>query len=65
YRYNAHLPMVITTSSTLDEIDPRIRSRMLDTRLCTIFAISAPSYRAVNGTPQKPRTPRKSTRPGG
>ncbi|MDX1437079.1 MAG: ATP-binding protein, partial [Anaerolineales bacterium] len=45
YRYNAELPTVITTADTLEEIDPRIVSRMLDTRLCKIFAITTPSYR--------------------
>jgi DNA replication protein DnaC len=45
YRYNAELPTVMTTSDRLDEIDPRIRSRMLDKRLCTIYAITAPSFR--------------------
>ena len=44
YRYNAELPTVITTADTLDEMDARIRSRMLDTRLCTVYAITAPSY---------------------
>lgn len=46
YRYNAELPTVITTSSTLEEMDPRIRSRMLDKRLCDIYFLDAPSYRA-------------------
>lgn len=44
YRYNAELPTVITTAETLEEIDARIRSRMLDGRLCTIHAITAPAY---------------------
>ncbi|WP_322509853.1 ATP-binding protein [Anaerolinea sp.] len=44
HRYIAELPTVITTSSKPDEIDPRIRSRMLDRRLCTWFAIQAPTY---------------------
>lgn len=44
YRYNAQLPTVITTADTLDQVDPRIRSRMLDTRLCTIYALTAPPY---------------------
>ncbi len=52
YRYNAELPTVITTADTFDDMDPRLRSRMLDTRLCTIYGITVPSYR---GTPlQKP-----------
>ncbi len=44
YRYNAKLPTVITTSNELGEMDPRIRSRMLDTRLCSVYAILAPAY---------------------
>jgi DNA replication protein DnaC len=44
YRYNAELATVITTADTLDEMDARIRSRMLDARLCTIYAITAPAY---------------------
>ncbi len=45
YRYNAGLPTVITSALDLDEIDPRLRSRMLDTRLCKIYAITVPAYR--------------------
>jgi DNA replication protein DnaC len=44
YRYNAELATVITTSDTMDEIDPRLRSRMLDRRICTIYAITVPAY---------------------
>ena len=44
YRYNAELPTVITTADTLDEIDERIRSRLLDNRLCKIHAITVPAY---------------------
>lgn len=44
YRYNAELPTVITTSMSLEEMDPRIRSRMLDKRLCTIYAITVPPF---------------------
>jgi DNA replication protein DnaC len=44
YRYNAHLPTVITTSHELEEIDPRIATRMRDQRSGTLFAILAPAY---------------------
>ena len=44
YRYNAELPTVITTSDSLDEMDARIRSRVLDGKLCSIYAITAPGY---------------------
>jgi DNA replication protein DnaC len=49
YRYNAELPTVITTSDSLDEMDPRIRSRLLDGKLCTIYAINVPSYHGNRG----------------
>jgi DNA replication protein DnaC len=45
YRYFAKLPTVITTVDRLEDIDARLRSRMLDLRLCTIFAITVPDYR--------------------
>ena len=44
YRYSGQLPTVITTADELENMDPRIRSRILDTRLCTIFGITAPTY---------------------
>lgn len=44
YRYNAELPTVITTADSLDEMDPRIRSRLLDGKLCTIYAINVPAF---------------------
>ncbi len=34
YRYTAQLPTVITTSDDPEEMDPRIMSRLQDTRLC-------------------------------
>jgi DNA replication protein DnaC len=45
HRYVAELPTVITTASTPDEIDPRLRARMDDRRLCVRKLINAPSYR--------------------
>jgi DNA replication protein DnaC len=50
YRYNARLPTVITTAHPIGEVDPRLRTRMLDLAHCVVFAIIAPSYR---GTPQR------------
>lgn len=52
-RYNAKLATVITTSKSLDEIDDRIRSRMLDTRLCKIYGITAPSYHGTSSDQRK------------
>ena len=53
YRYNAELPTVITTSDSLDEMDPRIRSRLLDGKLCSIYAITVPAYHGNRG--KKPK----------
>ena len=44
YRYEGNLPTVITTSASLEEIDPRIRSRIMDERVCVVFKIVAPPY---------------------
>ncbi|GHO88815.1 ATP-binding protein [Dictyobacter formicarum] len=47
YRYNAHLPTVITTNLIgLEGIEPRIRSRMSDKRLVRIISMdNVPDYR--------------------
>ncbi len=45
YRYNAALPTVITTNARLEDIEPRIRSRLLDHNLTTICYMLAPDYR--------------------
>lgn len=44
YRYAANLPTIITTSDRLDDIDARLRTRMLDKRICTIQAVTAPPF---------------------
>ena len=44
YRYENELPTVITTSDTLENMDARIRSRLNDRRLSTIYALSVPPY---------------------
>jgi len=57
YRYAARLPTVITTATPVDEIDPRLATRMLDGSRCTFFLIEAPSYRG-GVKPKRPRTRR-------
>jgi len=59
-RYNAKLPTVITMSCNLEDLDARIRSRMLDTRICKIYEILAPSYRSGNMRPETSRRKRSS-----
>jgi DNA replication protein DnaC len=50
HRYYAELPTVITSADTVDEIDPRIRSRLLDTSICKIHGITAPAYHSIKRT---------------
>jgi DNA replication protein DnaC len=45
YRYNARLATVVTTCCSLDEIESRISSRMMDPSLSLVFNIVAPDYR--------------------
>ncbi len=44
FRYETRLPTVITTSASLDELDPRIRSRIMDERVCFVHKIIATPY---------------------
>jgi DNA replication protein DnaC len=61
YRYNARLPTVITTATPIEEIDPRLATRMLDVSLCTPFAILVPPYRG--GPPPRKTAHRGRSRP--
>ncbi len=45
YRYMTHMPTVITTNRELEELDPRLRSRLGDTELVKVITILAPDYR--------------------
>lgn len=61
FRYNSELPTVITSSTSLEEMDARLRSRMLDRRLCEIYAITAPPYTGVLKASPKPASRRGKT----
>lgn len=54
YRYLAELATVITTPEFKTEMDPRLLSRMQDTRICRIVAVTAPSYRGGGLPPKSP-----------
>jgi DNA replication protein DnaC len=55
HRYDDQIPTVITTSEDAEKIDLRIRSWISDGRLCTINAISVPSYRGGQSRRQPKR----------
>ena len=45
YRYNAELPTVITVATDmLKDVDERIRTRMLDERICSVVTMLAPVF---------------------
>ena len=49
YRYVAELPTVITSSLTLGELDQRIQSRLVDTRLTRFVTLATPAYTGKKG----------------
>jgi len=58
YRYVARLPTIITVATADWELlDERLRSRLLDTSVCTLVDIDVPSYRGALS-----KKPRRSTR---
>ncbi len=55
YRYEAALPTVITTSRDHKEIDPWLRTRMLDVARCKFCGINAAGYRGSRSQQQAQR----------
>ena len=53
YRYTARLATLITTCNSLDEIEPRISSRLVDPRISMVINITAPDYRGDQSTNNK------------
>ena len=52
HRYNARLPTVITSNRMLEEIDPRLRSRMTDPELCQVYRIVSRDFRGSGHSDQ-------------
>lgn len=59
HRYNACLPTVITTCLSLDSIETRISSRMLDPRVSNVFVITAPDYRSDHRPDRSKNVPQR------
>jgi DNA replication protein DnaC len=54
YRYTRRLPTVVTTALTLDELGPRLASRLLDHAVCSQIVLdAAPHFEAAQ--PQQKR----------
>ncbi|MCK6580110.1 MAG: ATP-binding protein [Anaerolineae bacterium] len=54
YRYSLALPTVITTNSGLDQMEPRLRSRMVDVSLVRQVNIAAQDYRNAQDSGRDP-----------
>jgi len=52
YRYNAQLPTVISTNSELEDLDPRLRSRLAEPEWSALVQILAHDYRGGAGANQ-------------
>ncbi|MHB9034784.1 MAG: ATP-binding protein [Anaerolineae bacterium] len=50
YRYNAALPTVITTNQTLDDLDPRLASRLRDQDMVAIIPLYGTDHRVGGKT---------------
>jgi DNA replication protein DnaC len=50
YRYNARLSTIVTTSFSLDEMEPRVSSRLVDPKISMVININAPDYRGKNAS---------------
>jgi DNA replication protein DnaC len=51
YRYNAKLPTVVTTNKRLEDMEPRIGSRLSDTELVFSLQLLAPDFRSGANNP--------------
>jgi len=56
YRYLAKLPTIITTVTPVEEMTPRLRSRVMDKRRCSVFSITAPPYLGGRSSPAAPKS---------
>ncbi|MBN2390186.1 MAG: ATP-binding protein [Anaerolineae bacterium] len=62
YRYVAKLPTVLTTARSMDDLDLKLRTRLLDTSRCTFFAILAPAYRGGGKVSRRAKPTRSRTK---
>ncbi len=58
YRYNAEMPLVITSSLRLEQIETRYMSRIGDPSIGDFIHITAPDYRMPNREGPELRPPR-------
>ncbi|MCC6602827.1 MAG: ATP-binding protein [Anaerolineae bacterium] len=59
YRYNARLPTIITSSQSINEIDARLKTRMMDGNICAFWNLEAPSFKGTKESNQEKKGFRK------
>ncbi|MFC1870526.1 ATP-binding protein [Chloroflexota bacterium] len=64
YRYNARLATVITISCSLDEIESRIASRLVEHKLGLVFNIMATDYRGYRRPTDSEKRPYRRSKKG-
>ena len=52
HRYNYQIPTVITSNANIDDLDPRLRSRLIDLEIVERVNVSAPDYRSMTSNNQ-------------
>ncbi len=63
YRYIARLPTIVTTSQFIDDIEPWLKTRMLDVNLCKWCNLNIPSYiRYRSGTGESSTRSKRGSR---
>jgi len=62
YRYNAELPTVMTSQERIEDMEPRLQTRLQDTRLVTLVGITAPMYRVREEHKSKTASRRRRTK---
>ncbi|HOU11730.1 MAG TPA: ATP-binding protein [Anaerolineae bacterium] len=63
HRYVAKLPTVLTTARRIEDLDPKLHTRLLDVSRCTVFSILAPAYRGSGGAPRPAKPARSRQKP--
>src|SRR5271157_62002 len=61
HRYNAKLATVITTSSSLDEIENRISSRLVDPKISVLVNVMAPDFRGDRTSQKRTYRPQRKS----
>ena len=65
HRYVARLPTIVTSALPPDQLDERIRSRILDETRCSVIPILAPSYRGGRAMDRPARAASRAPRKRG